>query len=48
MATEKRFANASGSPVADNTSILTAGSRGPALLRDFWLIETEMSREPGR
>ena len=25
MATEKRFTNATGSPVADNTNILTAG-----------------------
>src|ERR1700760_4302527 len=39
MATEKRFTNATGSPVADNTNILTAGRRGPALLQDVWLIE---------
>jgi catalase len=39
MATEKRFTNATGSPVADNTNILTAGPRGPALLQDIWLIE---------
>src|ERR1700675_2060767 len=43
MATEKRitnrFTNATGSPVADNTNIMTAGRRGPALLQDIWLIE---------
>jgi catalase len=31
--------NATGAPVADNTNILTAGPRGPALLQDIWLIE---------
>src|SRR5262245_18224808 len=31
--------NATGTPVADNTNILTAGPRGPALLEDIWLIE---------
>ncbi|TXG96235.1 MAG: catalase [Nevskiaceae bacterium] len=31
--------NATGAPVADNTNILTAGPRGPALLEDIWLIE---------
>jgi catalase len=42
MSTEKRtnrFTNATGSPVADNTNIMTAGRRGPALLQDIWLIE---------
>src|SRR5208282_5521487 len=39
MSTENRFTNATGSPVADNTNILTAGPRGPALLQDIWLIE---------
>ena len=39
MATDKRFTNATGSPVADNTNILTPGPRGPALLQDIWLIE---------
>jgi len=39
MAIEKRFTNATGSPVADNTNIMTAGPRGPALLQDIWLIE---------
>jgi catalase len=34
-----RFTTAAGAPVADNTSILTAGQRGPALLQDVWLIE---------
>src|ERR1700750_497207 len=39
MATEKLFTNATGSPVADNTNIMTAGRRGPALLQGLWLIE---------
>ena len=34
-----RFTNAAGAPVADNTNIMTAGPRGPALLQDVWLIE---------
>ena len=38
MATE-RFTNSTVSPVADNTNIMTAGRRGPALLQDIWLIE---------
>src|SRR5712671_1085749 len=39
MPTETRFSNATGAPVADNTNIMTAGPRGPALLQDIWLIE---------
>src|SRR5260221_7512458 len=42
MAKEKNpehFTNAIGAPVPDNTNILTAGRRGPALLQDIWLIE---------
>src|SRR6202163_185548 len=39
MATENRFTTEAGSPVADNTNIMTAGRRGPALLQDIWLIE---------
>jgi catalase len=35
----KVFTNATGAPVADNTNIMTAGRRGPALLQDIWLIE---------
>ena len=38
MSTTK-FTNATGAPVADNTNIMTAGRRGPALLQDIWLIE---------
>ena len=30
MSTTKRFTNATGAPVADNTNIMTAGPRGPA------------------
>src|SRR6201993_4903445 len=33
------FTNANGAPVADNTNIMTAGPRGPALLQDLWLLE---------
>ena len=36
---DKKFTSATGAPVADNTNILTAGPRGPALLQDIWLIE---------
>ena len=36
---KERFTNATGAPVADNTNIMTAGPRGPALLQDIWLIE---------
>src|SRR3954463_3245044 len=36
---EKRFTNATGAPVADNTNIMTAGRRGQALLQDIWLLE---------
>jgi catalase len=39
MSTTKHFTNATGEPVADNTNIITAGRRGPALLQDIWLIE---------
>ena len=40
LSTTKRFTNAIGAPVADNTNIMTAGPRSPALLQDIWLIET--------
>ena len=39
MSEAKRFSNATGAAVADNTNIVTAGPRGPALLQDIWLIE---------
>ena len=39
MSATKRFTTAAGIPVADNTNIMTAGRRGPALLQDIWLIE---------
>ena len=38
MSKTERFSNATGAPVADNTNIMTAGPRGPALLQDIWLI----------
>lgn len=31
--------NAAGSPVADNQNSMTAGSRGPVMLQDVWLLE---------
>src|SRR2546428_13210186 len=39
MSTSERFTNATGAPVPDNTNILTAGPRGPALLQDIWFLE---------
>jgi catalase len=39
MSTAERFTRTNGAPVADNTNIMTAGRRGPALLEDVWLIE---------
>src|SRR2546430_1694383 len=39
MSTTKHFTNAAGVSVVDNTNIITAGRRGPALLQDIWLIE---------
>jgi hypothetical protein len=39
MSTTKRFTHATGAPVADNTNIMTAGRRGPALLQHIWPIE---------
>jgi catalase len=39
MSTKTRFTTAAGAPVADNTNIMTAGPRGPALLQDLCLIE---------
>jgi catalase len=32
MSNPERFTNATGAPVPDNTNIVTAGRRGPALL----------------
>src|SRR3954466_13941559 len=39
MSIPEHFTNATGAAVPDNTNILTAGRRGPALLQDIWLIE---------
>jgi catalase len=39
LSSTKKFTNATGAPVPDNTNTLTAGPRGPALLQDIWLIE---------
>ena len=35
----KKFTTATGSPVANNTNSLTAGTRGPIMLQDVWLLE---------
>ncbi len=35
----KKLTTATGSPVADNQNIMTAGVRGPALLQDVWFLE---------
>ncbi|RFZ90223.1 catalase [Mucilaginibacter conchicola] len=35
----KSLTHRSGSPVADNQNIMTAGRRGPALLQDAWFLE---------
>ncbi|MHC6225142.1 catalase [Pseudomonas sp. X10] len=35
----KKLTTASGAPVVDNTTVQTAGPRGPALLQDIWLLE---------
>ncbi|MDR2876314.1 MAG: catalase [Methylobacillus sp.] len=39
MSTEKRLTTAAGAPVPDNQNTMTAGSRGPVLLQDVWLLE---------
>src|SRR5262245_51235988 len=39
MSKTKPFTNAAGASLADNTTIMTAGPRGPALPQDIWLIE---------
>lgn len=36
---KNRITTATGTPVADNRNIMTAGSRGPAMLQDVWLLE---------
>lgn len=36
---KNKLTNRTGSPVSDNQNILTAGSRGPALLQDIWFLE---------
>jgi catalase len=37
--TKCTMTHATGAPVVDNLDIQTAGSRGPALLQDIWLLE---------
>ena len=37
--THPKLTHATNAPVVDNLNIQTAGPRGPALLRDIWLIE---------
>jgi catalase len=36
---QKKLTTAAGAPVPDNQNTMTAGSRGPALLQDVWLLE---------
>ncbi|MFL9894834.1 catalase [Paraburkholderia strydomiana] len=36
---EQYLTSASGAPVADNQNSMTAGSRGPVVLQDVWLLE---------
>ncbi|MWV62781.1 catalase [Helicobacter saguini] len=36
---DKTLTTATGTPIADNQNSLTAGSRGPTLLQDTWLLE---------
>ncbi|PRY06175.1 catalase [Paraburkholderia sp. BL25I1N1] len=36
---EQHLTSASGAPVADNQNSMTAGSRGPVVLQDVWLLE---------
>ncbi|PIF44344.1 catalase [Chryseobacterium sp. 52] len=36
---KNNLTNRTGAPVSDNQNILTAGSRGPALLQDVWFLE---------
>jgi hypothetical protein len=39
MSKHERFTNGTGSPVADNINILTAGRRSPELFQDIWPIQ---------
>ncbi len=34
-----KLTSANGRPIGDNTNMLTAGARGPALLQDVWFLE---------
>jgi catalase len=45
MSTAERFTRTNGAPVTDNTNIMTAGPRGPALLEDVWLATTGLPTE---
>ncbi|MET0300832.1 MAG: catalase, partial [Flavitalea sp.] len=36
---QTKLTTRAGAPVPDNQNILTAGSRGPALLQDIWFLE---------
>jgi catalase len=41
MVENRRFTTGAGAPVADNTNIMTAGPRGPALLQHVRRINPE-------
>src|ERR1700729_1084352 len=36
---ERKLTHAAGAPVADNQNSMTAGTRGPVVLQDVWLLE---------
>ncbi|CAE6693033.1 catalase [Paraburkholderia haematera] len=36
---ERKLTNAAGAPIADNQNSMTAGTRGPVVLQDVWLLE---------
>jgi catalase len=39
MTDKKTPTTVAGAPVVDNQNVLTAGPRGPILLRDAWFLE---------
>jgi catalase len=39
MKAQKKLTTAAGAPVVDNQNTMTAGPRGPVLLRDTWFLE---------
>jgi len=39
MSDKPKLTLTNGAPVGDNQNVLTAGPRGPMLLRDLWFVE---------